>query len=117
MIRYSVSILPLILVPGMALASESVRIEFVDHITARMVEQDVYVPGDDAGKVFRVRTENAGDHSNAMVYRTAAPVEHAPMDKSKVGSYDAGAELGFTFGDWLSASGTGELTCDAGKGR
>ena len=72
------------MVSGMGLAGESVRIEIVDHITAEMIEQNFYVPGGDAGNVFRMTAENAGDHSNAMVYRTTAPVEHAPMDASKV---------------------------------
>ena len=115
MLLRSVSVVALATLPAAAIG-ESLELTFVDHIKAEMIEQDVYVDKMSDGKVFRVTKDNANEYSDAIVYRTAAPVEHAPMDASKIGPYDAGAALDFTLGEWLSATGTGELNCDNGAG-
>lgn len=112
----SASIIALLTAPAALFAGEPLRLDFVDHIKAEMIEQDVYIDKMSDGKVFRVTKDDYSDHLNAQVYRTAAPVEHAPMDPSAIGPYDAGQELGFTLGEWLSASGSAELSCDNGKG-
>lgn len=98
-------------------AGEGLKLEFIDHISAEMIEQDVYIDKMSDGKVFRVTKDDYSEYSDETVYRTAAPVEHAPMDPEKVGPYDAGAPLDFTLGDWLSASGEASLTCDGEKGQ
>ncbi|MBT8423407.1 MAG: hypothetical protein KJO67_00410 [Silicimonas sp.] len=98
------------------MAGDAIELEFVDHIKAEMIEQDVYVDKMSDGKLYRVTTEDASDFSEFQVFRTAAPVEHAPMDASKIGPYDAGAPLNFTLGEWLSASGTATLECNDGSG-
>ncbi len=116
MLLRSVSTIALLVTPIVANAGEPIKLTFVDHIKAEMIEQDVYVDKMSDGKVFRVTKENAGDFSEALVYRTAAPVEHAPMDASKVGPYEAGAQLDFTLGEWLSASGSATLTCEGENG-
>ncbi|MGI9354474.1 MAG: hypothetical protein ACR2PF_04840 [Rhizobiaceae bacterium] len=116
MLLRTVSIFALLVTPVVAIAGDSVELTFVDHIKAEMIEQDVFVDKLSDGTVFRVTKENAGDFSDAQVYRTAAPVEHAPMDATKIGPYPAGAQLNFTLGEWLSASGTASLTCSDGKG-
>lgn len=116
MLLRSVYTIALLVTPVVAAAGDSVELTFVDHIKAEMIEQDVYVDKMSDGTVFRVTKENAGDFSGARVYRTAAPVEHAPMDATKVGPYPAGAQLDFTLGEWLSASGSASLTCDGEAG-
>ena len=116
MLLRSVSAIALLLAPAFAFAGESIELEFVDHIKAKMIEQDVYVDKMADGTVFRVTMEDADQFTNAKVFRTAAPVEHAPMDASQLGPYQAGQELDFTLGEWLSASGTASLTCDGDKG-
>ena len=116
MLVRSISVIALLMTPVAASAGESIQLTFVDHIKAEMIEQDVYVDKMSDGKVFRVTKEDAADFSEAKVFRTAAPVEHAPMDASKLGPYAAGAQLDFTLGEWLAASGTADLTCDGTKG-
>ena len=116
MLLRSVSSIALLVTPVVAAAGDSVELTFVDHIKAEMIEQDVYVDKMSDGKVFRVTKDDAGDYSDAQVYRTAAPVEHAPMDASKVGPYQAGAQLDFTLGEWLSATGSATLSCDGENG-
>lgn len=106
----------IVLTPFAAMAGEMIELEFIDHIKAEMIEQDVYVDKMNDGKLYRVTKEDAGDFKASRVFRTAAPVEHAPMDTSKIGPYDAGTQLDFTLGEWLSASGTATLECNDGKG-
>lgn len=103
-----------LLVPAPALAGE-VEVTFVDHITAEMIEQDVYVERD-GGMVFRVTPADYSDHMDAKVYTTAAGVEHDPMGMDKIGPYEKGMELGFTLDEWLNATGTAKITCENGAG-
>ncbi len=116
MLFRSLSALALIVTPVVAGAGDSIELTFVDHIKAEMIEQDVFVDKMSDGKVFRVTKEDAPAFSDAKVYRTAAPVEHAPMDDTKLGPYPAGAELDFTLGEWLAASGTATLACEGETG-
>ncbi len=102
--------------PAMAVAGEVIELEFVDHIKAEMIEQDVYVDKMADGKLYRVTKADVDKFLDHPVYRTASMVKHAPMDDTKIGPYDVGAELDFTLGEWLSASGTATLECDNGQG-
>lgn len=110
------STVAILVVPVSAAVGGEVELVFFDHIKAEMVEQDVYVPHGDAGKVFRVTKDDYSNYLDEMVYRTAAPVEHAPMDMDKVGPYDAGQPLDFTLGNWLSATGSASYECEEGTG-
>ena len=116
MLLRTASVIAILISPSFANAGEPIQLTFVDHIKADMIEQDVYVDKLADGNVFRVTKEDGGKFDDFKVFRTAAPVEHAPMDASKVGPYPAGAQLDFTLGQWLSASGSANLTCDGGKG-
>lgn len=116
MLLRSVSAIALLLTPVALQAGESVELVFVDHIKAEMIEQDVYVDKMSDGTVFRVTKDEASKFSGAQVFRTAAPVEHAPMDNTRLGPYEAGPQLDFTLGEWLSATGTARLTCDGDRG-
>jgi len=102
--------------PGLAMAGGSVEVTFVDHITAGMVEQDVFVSPDGSDDVFRVSTENQAGFLGNAVYTTATGLHHDPLNMAAVGPFKKGVDLGFTLGDWLSASGTGTVTCDDGVG-
>ncbi|MGR3292317.1 MAG: hypothetical protein ACU0C9_14175 [Paracoccaceae bacterium] len=103
-----------IMVPGLALAEGSVEVTFVDHITAGMVEQDVFV--NRGGDVFRVTTEDQADHLSDTLFSTTSGLHHDPVNMTAVGPFPMGKDLGFTLGDWLGASGTGTVTCDGGVG-
>lgn len=112
----TVSIIAGLVAPVAAVSGESVDITFVDHIKAEMIEQDVYVEKMSDGNLYRIGKDEAEKFNDFQVFRTATPVEHAPMDATKNGPYPSGEELGFTFGEWLSASGTANVSCDGGKG-
>lgn len=104
------------LVPGLVAAGGSVDVTFVDHITAGMVEQDVFVTKDGSANVFRVTTEDQAGHLSDAVFATTAGLHHDPGNMAAVGPFAKGDDLGFTLGDWLSASGTGTVSCDDGAG-
>ena len=93
-------------------------LQFVDQLKAGMIEQDVFVEKQrGSGKVFRVTKENMAQFKNAKLDSTADSVHHAPFDGQKVGPYEKGQALGFTLGDWLSASGSASYSCNAGTGK
>lgn len=112
----SVFSIAFLLSPATVFAGDVIQLDFIDHIKAEMIEQDVYVDKMSDGKLYRVTTDDAGDFQGHRVFRTAAPVEHAPMDASKIGPYEAGAPLDFTLGEWLSASGSAKLECNGTEG-
>ena len=93
-------------------------LQFVDHLKAGMIEQDVFVEKQmGSGKVFRVTKDNMAQFKNAKLYSTADPVHHAPFDGQKVGPYEKGQALGMTLGDWLSGTGSASYSCNAGTGK
>ncbi len=96
-----------------ASAGEPIEITFVDHVTAGMIEQDVYVERDPgSGQVWRINADEAEAFTGATAYRTAAPQHHSPMDPGNNGPYAAGEPLDFTVGEWLSGTGTANYACD-----
>ena len=105
-----------IMVPSMASAGGSIEVTFVDHITAGMVEQDVFVARDGSSDVFRVTTEDQASHLANAVFTTTNELAHDPVNMAAVGPYPKGQELGFTLGDWLSATGSGTVSCSDGMG-
>ncbi len=92
--------------------------EFIDHIKAGMIEQDVFVEKvAGSNQVFRVGKTEAERYADAPVYRSAVPVRHAPYSPARNGPYPKGASLGMSLGDWLAATGTVTYTCSDGMGR
>ncbi len=94
-------------------AGEPMKITFVDHVTAGMIEQDVYVerePG--SGQVWRINADERDAFADAVAYRTAAPQHHSPMDPANNGPYAAGEPFDFKVGEWLSGTGTATYACD-----
>lgn len=91
--------------------STSVDFQFVNHIQAGLVEQDVYVANED-GTVNRITGDSPISTWYQPVYGTADAVHHDPFGLSEdaVAPQEQGAELGFTMGEWLSATGTGTYT-------
>ncbi len=104
------------LAPVLVAAGGSVEVTFVDHITAGMVEQDVFVAKDGSADVFRVTTEDQAGHLADAVFATTTGLHHDPANMATVGPFAKGNDLGFTLGDWLNASGTGTVSCDDGAG-
>lgn len=105
-----------IFAPSLAMAGGSIDVTFVDHITAGMVEQDVFVTRDGSGDVFRVTTEDQADYLKNIAFTTTSELAHDPVNMAAVGPFPKGRDLGFTLGDWLSATGSGSVSCTDGKG-
>ena len=100
-----------------ALAGDTVELTFVDHLEAKMIEQDVYVEKErGSGMVSRVTVDDHAGFLDETVFTTATGVSHDPMNASAIGPYDKGHDLGLTLGEWLAASGTASYACREEKG-
>ncbi len=96
-------------------ASMSIKLQFVNHLQAKLPEQDVFIErAAGSGDVYRVTAEDKD--KNAPLYATAEPVKHNPFDAKANGPYKKGKVLGFTLGQWLAATGAGTYTCATGQG-
>jgi hypothetical protein len=91
--------------------TNSVEFQFVNHIQAGLIEQDVYVANED-GTVQRINGASPISVWYQPVYATAAAVHHDPMglEEDAMAPQEMGAELGLTMGEWLSANGSGTYT-------
>src|SRR3989338_6977661 len=65
-------------------------------------------PQETGGKVIRVEAKDPAVLAK-QVYAAAAPTTHDPFKTgpNPLGPFDKGKELGFTLGQWISASGIG----------
>ena len=120
-IRCALAMMPIFLLAAVALAQQSqmtiTGMQFVDHLKAGMIEQDVYVEKKKGSRmVSRVTKEEKDTYLNAPVYSTRSPVNHAPFDPGQNGPYRRGKKLGFTLSEWLSGTGTASYTCRNGAG-
>ena len=98
-------------------ANQSIELTFVDHFTAGLIEQDIFVekePG--SGLVFRLLAEERDLYLDAPLYASATTQHHNPFDAKKAGPYLKGEPLGLTLREWLNASGTATCTCEGGWG-
>src|SRR5438552_9579531 len=97
-----------------------VNVQFVNHIQAGLPEQDVFIESSSAtNQVIRVEGDAAKDASNLAktVYSTEAATGHDPfkLGPSPLGPFPKGANLGFTMGQWLDATGSGSYTVNGGN--
>lgn len=100
-----------------ACAPKTVQLGFVDHITAGMIEQDVYVEkAAGSGEVFRINPDELETYKNAQVFTTTKVVHHSPFNPDANGPYPKGRTLGMTLADWLSASGSASYVCKGDQG-
>ncbi len=96
-------------------ATMTIDLQFVNHLQAKMPEQDVYIERTAApGQVYRVTA--ADTDQKAPLFATAGPIRHNPFDPKVNGPYDKGKALGVTLGQWLAATGSGTYTCSSGAG-
>jgi hypothetical protein len=90
---------------------------FGTHITMGLPEQDVFVKHDSSSQdqVFRVGPTEAKDSAllDQPVYAAGAMQQHDPfaVGPNPMGPYPAGAPLGFTLRQWLSAGGDVTYGC------
>jgi len=96
-------------------ATMPVKLQFVNHLQAKLPEQDVFIErAAGSAEVFRVTAQDK--NMSAALYGTAEPVKHNPFDPNAVGPHKKGKALGITLGQWLAATGSGTYTCSKGAG-
>ena len=94
-----------------------IRLVFVDHLKAGLIEQDVFVEKDPGSNhVYRVLPSEKDHFINAAIFTTSAGHHHDPFDESKTGPYKKGHALDMTLKQWLSAVGTADYSCEEGWG-
>ncbi|MEM6800023.1 MAG: hypothetical protein AAF696_01400 [Bacteroidota bacterium] len=99
-------------------ASEKpINLVFVDHLTAGLIEQDVFVEKETgSNEVYRVLPNEKEKYLDAPLYKSIKKLKHDPFDPSTAGPFEKGEALGMTLREWLSAKGTGSYTCEGGWG-
>lgn len=96
-------------------ATMTVKLQFVNHLQAKLPEQDVFIVRTaGSGQVYRVTA--ADKDRNAILYAAAQPVRHNPFSSKANGPYKQGRSLGITLSQWLDASGSGNYSCANGTG-
>ncbi len=95
-------------------AGMTIKLQFVNHLQAKLPEQDVFIEKTaGSGEVYRVTA--ADKDMNAALYATATATRHNPFDPKAVGPYKKGQALGLTLGQWLAATGSGTYACASGQ--
>ena len=111
---FSLFVLALVTTVWASAQKTVIELTFVDHLTAGLIEQDVFVKK--GSKVYRVTPEEREQYIDAEIFATRKTQYHDPFDKAKAGPYKKGRSFGLTLGDWLKASGTATYTCESGWG-
>lgn len=92
-------------------SDEVIDLVFVHHLSADLIEQDVYIMNDE-NKVERFDNSAPLSLLWQPLYSSADFHAHDPfgLDESSMAAFEVGDELGFTVSEWLSASATGTYT-------
>lgn len=103
------------LLASQASAGMAIKLQFVNHLQAKLPEQDIYIErSTEPGKVYRVTA--ADKDMAAPLYAAASSIKHNPFDAKDLGPYPKGRALGITLGQWLAAKGSGTYACERGQG-
>lgn len=87
-------------------------IKFSDHLSAGMIEQDVYVERtSNSDSVFRVSKDERETYKSSRLFSVKNYVSHAPFRQDAVGPYPKGKDLGITLEDWTAGSGIASYSC------
>lgn len=84
------------------------QVEFLTDIAMGVPQQDVYVEQDD-GMIYRIHPDDVTDAIlGSLAYATTEinPPDLFETSDNPRGPYPKGSELGFTFGEWLGATGS-----------
>ncbi len=107
--------LVVVLATVLAAQAASMKLQFVNHLQAKLPEQDVFIEKvAGSGEVFRITA--ADKDMNAPLYTAASPLPHDPSNPQAIGPYKKGRALGITLGQWLAGAGTATYTCTSGQG-
>lgn len=91
----------------------SAELVFINHIVGGMPEPDVLIEND-MGEVMRISVEAPISAIGQPVYASTTGADHDMfmLGENPLGPYEMGEPLGFTLGEWLSASGSGTYNVD-----
>lgn len=99
----------------------STDLQFVNHLQAKLPEQDVFIEDKaaPATQVVRVEGDGGKDPANLakQVFASSKAVEHDPfkLGKTPLGPFAKGKALGMTLGQWLAATGKGTYKVEGDK--
>ena len=98
-------------------ATKTINVQFVNHIQAKLPEQDVFIQNkDNPNQIIRVDEDVAKDQDMLAktVFAGAVAIAHDPfkMGQNPLGPFQKGKSLGFMLGEWLAATGTGTYIID-----
>lgn len=96
--------------PGWA---EKMKLEFGTLTGIGMVEQDVFVAGDN-GMVHRVALDDVESMMDEPLFGATEIPPFEPLNLTPTETYGKGMDLGLTLGEWLGASAEGTYSCDNG---
>ena len=96
---------------------DEIKIVFVDHLTAGLIEQDLFVEKDlGSGLVYRVTPKEKDTYINHKLYKSVEAQKHDPFNARNAGPYKKGEYAGMTLGEWLSGRGEATYSCENGWG-
>lgn len=90
---------------------------FVDHLTAGLIEQDIFVekePG--SNEVYRILPTEKDKYLDAPLYKSREKISHNPFDPATAGPFEKGEAMGMTLKEWLGAKGSATYVCEGGWG-
>ena len=107
----------LVSLPSFLISAQSdtkvIDLVFISHIAMGAAEQDVLIPVDgDDGMVRRIAADDPLATITQPLFASTTGAEHDPfaLGENPLGSFTEASELGFTLGEWLSATGKGTYT-------
>lgn len=98
-------------------SNKVIDLVFVDHLTAGLIEQDIFVerePG--SNEVYRILPTEKDKYLDAPLYKSTEKLKHNPFDPATAGPFEKGEPLGMTLREWLSAKGSATYVCEGGWG-
>lgn len=101
---------------GMENGVTKIDVQFVTHLQAGMVEQEVYI--DNGDDVVRATLEQLADPAvqGQMVYVSSTFNDHDPFQilDTPIGPFPKGQPLGFTMEEWLAATSSKTYSINGG---
>lgn len=97
--------------------AQDIQLVFVDHLTAGLIEQDIFVEKEaGSNEVYRILPTEKQKYMDAPLYKSTKKIKHDPFDPSTAGPFEKGEEMGMTLREWLEAKGTASYQCEGGWG-
>jgi len=96
-------------------SNKPIKLVFVDHLTAGLIEQDIFVEKEAGShEVYRVLPTEKQKYLDAPLYKSTEKIKHNPFDPSTAGPFEKGEAMGMTLREWLTAKGSATYSCEGG---